>query len=125
MINGVEEIADLRNIADEDIPVKRVSTNKPYKKRNKPFIKGPIDLDWISQVALLPGKALNVGLALMYLRGLTKSNEDLKLADKHFKTFNISRKAVSSALALMEEVGLVKVERVQGRKNRITIIDPD
>jgi len=125
MIDGVEEMAGFRHTADEDIPIKKVSSTKPFKKRTRPFIKGPIDLDWISQVALLPGKALNVGLALMYLRGLTKSNEDLKLADKHFKTFNISRKAVSSALALMEEVGLVKVERVQGRKNRITIIDPD
>ncbi len=125
MIDGVEEMAGFRHTADEDIPIKKVSSIKPFKKRTRPFIKGPIDLDWISKVALLPGKTLNVGLALMYLAGLTKSKEDLKLTDKHFKTFNISRKAVSSALALMEEVGLVKVERVQGRKNLITIIDSD
>ena len=125
MVQGLEEISNLKYIADEVIPVRKVSATKPLKKLTKPFIKGPIDLGWISKVALLPGKALNVGLALMYLKGLTKSDEDLKLTDKHFRTFNMTRKSAYNALALMEGAGLIEVKREQGRKNRIKIIDSD
>ena len=115
------KLRDLRNMPDEDIPTKKVSSS-PKVQITKPFIKGPIDLSWLSAVSHLPGKALNVGLALIYLSGLVKSKDDLCLTTKHFKTFNVSRKAASRALNNMEEVGLVKITRAKGRKHRVTII---
>lgn len=123
MVEELGGMTDLKYIADENIPVKRVPTVKPLNKRTKHFVKGPINIEWISKVTLLPGKALNVGIALMYLKGLTKSDENLMLTDKIFKTFNVSRKSVYKVLALMEKAGLIQVERTQGRKNRIKIID--
>ena len=116
------EIEDLISVADEDIPTKKIPSAYT-KKRTKPFIKGPIDLEWISRVALLPGKSLNVGLALMYLKGLTKSGEDLRLSLKHLKYFNVSRKTTNKVLDLMRKAGLVKIKKSQGRKHRIDIID--
>ena len=115
----------LLNVADEDIPTKKISPANTKKKRTKPFIKGPIDLDWISRVATLSGKSLNVGLALMYLKGLTKSAEDLRLTQKHLKLFNVTRKAANRVLNLMEEAGLIKIKKVQGRKHRIDIVEGD
>ena len=37
------------------------------------FIKGPLPLDWMQRAARLPGKTLQVALALWYLAGLQKS----------------------------------------------------
>ena len=121
LANSEYKLEDIRNIADEDIPTKKISPT-PNRRRSKPFIKGPIDLEWISKVALLPGKSLNVGLALMYLSGLTKNTEDLRLPQKHLKYFNVTRKSANRVLSLMEEEGLVEIERSQGRKHRVTII---
>jgi len=121
LANSEYKLEDIRNIADEDIPTKKISPT-PNRRRSKPFIKGPIDLEWISKVALLPGKSLNVGLALMYLSGLTKNTEDLRLPQKHLKYFNVTRKSANRVLSLMEEEGLVEIERSQGRKHRVTIV---
>ncbi len=122
LTNNDYKINDLSNISDVDIPTRKISP-APTRRRSKPFIKGPIDLEWISRVAHLPGKAPNVGLVLIYLSGLTKSTEDLRLSQKHLKSFNVTRKAANRVLNFMEEAGLVKIERVQGRKHRVTIIE--
>ncbi len=122
MANSEYKLEDIRNIADEDIPTKKISST-PNRRRSKPFIKGPIDLEWISRVALIPGKSLNVGLALMYLSGLTKSTDDLRLSQKHLNHFNITRKSANRVLGLMEDQGLVEIERAQGRKHRVKIIE--
>ncbi len=121
MTNSEYKLEDLGDLADEDIPTRKISL-VPTRRRSKPFIKGPIDLEWMSRVALLPGKSLNVGLALMYLSGLKKSNEDLRLSQKHLKCFNVTGKAANRVLDLMEQDGLVEIERSQGRKHRVSII---
>jgi hypothetical protein len=121
LINNEHRLEDIRNLADEDIPTKKISP-APTRRRSKPFIRGPIDLEWISRVAIIPGKSLNVGLALVYLSGLTKNTEDLRLSQKHLKYFNVTRKSANRVLSLMEEEGLVEIERSQGRKHRVTII---
>ena len=116
------ELDDLKYLADEDIPTRKISVYSYKTRRPKPFIKGPVDLEWISKASHLPGKALNIGLALMYVSGLTNSIEDLKLSPKHLETFNVAGKTAARILNLMEEHGLVEIKRAKGRKHRITII---
>jgi len=111
-------------LPDGDIPCKKVTPSKTERLKQKgAFIKGPIDLDWISRAANLPGKALNIALTLMYLSGLNKSKENLKLTRTTYKLFNVGRSAVYSALNNMEKEGLIKVKKSQGRKNVITILE--
>lgn len=124
MGDSIENIDDYRYDPDKDKPCRRVTPSKPVRsKRQYPFICGPIDLDWISKAAHLPGKTINVALALMYLSGLNKSKDDLKLTRKIYDHFNISRSAVYGALENMEREGLIEVKKAPGRKNLITILE--
>ena len=72
---------------DKSIPVKRVrldSSSGQYidAPMSVPFIRGPIPLAWLNVAARLPGKTLNVGLAIWWLAGMSKpppSNSRVRL----------------------------------------------
>ena len=38
-----------------------------------PFLKGPIPMAWLNAAAKLPGKTLNVGIAIWWLAGMSKT----------------------------------------------------
>jgi DNA-binding GntR family transcriptional regulator len=59
----------------------------------------------------------------MWLSGLNKSKESLKLSNTAYKRFNVSRTTAYAALRSMEKMGLIKIERTVGKKNRITIVE--
>ena len=117
------EINDLKYVPDSQIPYKKIPPRKPPVPRKKPFIKGPIDLEWISAAASLPGKALHVALALMWVSGLKKSKVDLKLTRQAYERFHVSRKTVASNLHVLEKAGLIRVTRSTGKKSLVTILD--
>ena len=63
---------------DLNIKVKRVELDPKSgswveKKPSALFIKGPIPLPWLSVAAGLPGKAINVALAIYWLAGMASS----------------------------------------------------
>ena len=84
------------------------------------FIKGPIPLPWITKAACLPGKTLQVGIALWYLAGLTK-NHVVRLSSKVPKQLGVSRNAKSEALRRLEAAGLVSIEQLPGRAPQVTL----
>ena len=124
MDKNTDTEAKIELLADNQIPCRKITPTGTRKlKRSRPFIKGPLDLEWISAASHLPGKAINVALALMWLSGLNKCKDDLKLTKTAYNLFNISRPTANKALKNLENAGLIKVERKVGRKNRITILD--
>ncbi len=124
MSRRLEASHKYRYVPDEEIPCRRITPSKIDKlKTMKAFIKGPIDLAWITKASYLPGKTLNVALALMYLSGLNRSKEDLKLNKTIYELFNVSRSTVYGTLNRMEKEGLIKVKKKQGKKNVITILE--
>lgn len=84
------------------------------------FIKGPLPLDWMQQAARLPGKTLQVSLALWYLSGLHKSST-VKLASKHLNAMGVSRDAKYEALARLQAAGLVSVDQKPGQAPIVTL----
>lgn len=108
------------------VAVPLTATNKPPKpgKIKGEFLKGPIPLPWLSAAAKLRGKApLAVALALWFEAGRRRSNE-VRLTTAIINRFSVSQKAKYTALAALENAGLVRVHR-QPRKNPVvTIIDP-
>jgi len=86
------------------------------------FVKGPIPLAWIIQAASLPGKTLQVGVALWYLAGLKKSRS-VTLDSKTLNLMSVSRDAKSDALRRLEKAGLVTVERRSGRLPIVSLLD--
>jgi len=78
------------------------------------FVRGPIPLSWISKAAHLPGKSLNAGLACWYLMYLKKSNK-FKLSNIVANKFGLNKDSKLRALKNLEDAGLIRCTRVQGR----------
>ena len=117
---------------DRDIPVKklqmRASSTGPRlteASTSKPFMKGPIPMDWLSSAAHLPGKALNVALAVHWLAGMN-GNKPTKLIGKSLKLLNVSDDACSDGLRLLEAAGLIAVTRLPGQRPVVAVrqLDP-
>jgi len=89
--------------------------------KKKLFIRGPIPIDWLSKAAELPGKTLNVALAIWWLNGMTQS-ESFKLTRKSLSLLCIKRDAASISLKRLEGAGLVKIQRKVGQRPTISII---
>lgn len=98
-------------------PGKQVAT-----KQSRPFIKGPIGLDWIGAAARLPGKSLHVALALQYLAGLQRT-KTVKLNAKTLDTLGVARDAKYEALRRLEQAGLISTETQPGRTAVVTLLD--
>jgi len=56
---------------------------------------------WLKQAAKLPGKAINLGIAIWWLHGMS-SNKAFKLTGKALEQLGISRDAAYSALKRLE-----------------------
>lgn len=113
-------------ISDSKIPVRRLRLNPAggglVAAPNKPkFLKGPIRLDWLTAASALPGKSLNVALALCWLDGMA-GRKPFKLTKAALDALNVAKDAASDGLARLEQRGLVQVERRAGRRPVITLL---
>ncbi len=107
----------------------RIETNA-LKRQEKPprpkggehFLKGPIPLSWLTAASRLPGRSLNVGIAIWYLAGLTGSRTVL-LSNVAASRFTLDRNAKYRGLEWLEKVGLVEVTRMPGRAPVVSIRD--
>ena len=107
---------------------------KSFKYRKEPFIKGPLSLMWLICAAVLPGKAINVGLALQYWSGILKRRTikltshkcqafGVILRNGKFLRFGITRPAKLRALRYLEKAGLIKVQWYKSKAPDVTILD--
>lgn len=111
---------------DRNIPVKRLQLDRnsgllmgsPPKRL---FLRGPIPMSWLSRAARLPGKALNVALAICWLHGMGKG-APVKLTKKALAHLNVSRDAAGDGVARLEGAGLVRVTRHPGRHHIISAL---
>jgi len=88
------------------------------------FIKGPLPLSWMTKAAQLPGKTLQVALALWYLSGLQKT-QTVRLASKTLEKFGVSRDAKYQALERLALLGLIQVRKSQGKAPMVTLLVVD
>ena len=113
-------------IDDRSIPVKRVrhdSSTGQYidAPMSVPFLKGPIPMAWLNAAAKLPGKTLNVGIAIWWLAGMSKTTA-FKLTRKALNQLGVSRGAALDALRRLEENGLILVKRLPGQRSTVQIL---
>lgn len=85
------------------------------------FISGPLPLPWFRKAASLPGKALAVGLAVWFLRGLVGKDSSRSFTPSTWEQFGLDRRSVYRGLQQLESAGLVTVERHRGRCPVVTI----
>jgi hypothetical protein len=115
-----------QNSAMLKIPEKRIrldgNTGKwednPIRKK---FLKGPIPLDWLTAAAQLPGKAINVGIALWWLDGMSKTGI-LKLTRQSQLALNISKDAERDGLRRLQRAGLIELTTRPGQRHNVRIV---
>ena len=113
-------------IDDKSIPVKRVRLDSSTGKYigaplSVPFLKGPIPMAWLNEAAKLPGKAINLGLAIWWLAGMAQT-KTFKLTGKALDQLGVSRDAAADALKRLEGRGLIRVQRAPGQRPTVEIL---
>ena len=111
---------------DKSIPVKRIKYDSPSGSyidapMSVPFLKGPIPMAWLNVAAKLPGKTLNVGIAIWWLAGMSKTTA-FKLTGKSLDQLGVSRDAASDGLKRLEDNGLILVKRSPGQRPIVEIV---
>ena len=76
---------------------------------------------WLNAAAKLPGKTLNVGIAIWWLAGMSITTA-FKLTRKALNQLGVSRDAASDALKRLEEHGLILVKRSLGQRPTVEIV---
>lgn len=94
------------------------------RKPKRRFVKGPIPLAWISKAAQLPGKALHVGMAIWYVRGLKKC-DTFPITRETTEQFGLTRQALYRGLDNLELAGLISQQSQSGRSKIVTIKKTD
>lgn len=112
---------ELRNNAVAQPPIPR---RPPTRRRQRPFVLGPLDLGWLVRAGNLPGKALFVGLILHFQKGLTRTRR-FRFSLTRLSRYGIASSTASRALRHLETAGLVAVERRVGAVAWVTILDLD
>ncbi len=98
-------------------------TIKKKTKRLKPFLRGPIPMDWLAQATTIPRRnAIVVGIVLWWLAGMRSERVGLVLCAGRCKEFGLGCKAVGRGLRDLEQAGLIRVERSQGKCARVDLL---
>jgi hypothetical protein len=98
-----------------------VGPTLPTIAKGERFLKGPVPWKWLSQAAVLRGRALHVGVALWHLAGMRKS-ATVSLSRRVLDELGVRRHSGYRALKSLEAVGLVGVSRRPGRLPRVTLL---
>ena len=97
------------------------TTAKLTQQRSDRYLRGPVPLAWLQAAARLPGQALQVGLALWYLVGVTKS-ATVSLTTVKLAGFGVDRSAKRRALTALAGAGLIALDQAPGRNPVVTVI---
>jgi hypothetical protein len=97
------------------------TTAKLTQQRSDRYLRGPVPLAWLQAAARLPGQALQVGLALWFLVGVTKS-ATVSLTTVKLAGFGVDRSAKRRALTALAGAGLIALDQAPGRNPVVTVI---
>lgn len=92
------------------------------KTRHGRYLKGPVPLLWLQQALVLPGKSVNVGLAIWFKAGAGESRTNITVSNELVEPFGVDRYAKYRALVQLEHAGLVKVRRAGKCAPRVTLL---
>ena len=115
-----DRLVPVRRLRLRDTPSGLQLTEVP---KTQPFIKGPISLDWLGAAAALPGKALHVAMAILWLAGMSAGGP-LKLTRKSLDVFAVSDDAAQDGVQRLEAAGLIAVSRKPGQRPLISVRKP-
>ncbi len=93
------------------------------RKATHPFIRGPIQHDWIVKAGSISRREpLVVGLELWYLAGLGSSTDLIVFCPKRCESYGLGVRGAMRGLSQLERAGLVRVLRKRGACPRVDIV---
>ena len=114
---------NIENFTDSaQIPIKLNEKMRVKKRQAKPFLRGPIPMDWLYAAGRLPGQCLQVGLGLWHEVGMAKSRTITFRPSKALK-FGMSRDTARRAIKRLEGAKLIHVRQRPGRCLEVQILD--
>lgn len=90
------------------------------RRQAHPFLRGPVPIWWLARAARLPGKALAVGIALWFRKGIV-GRDTVKPSWALWRRLGIGRHAAYRDLRNLEASGLVTVKRRVGKNPIVKI----
>ena len=104
------------------IPVPLNGKMKIKNRQTKPFLKGPVPMDWLYIAGSLPGQCLQVGVVIWHEAGLADSRT-IQFRPSKAAKFGMHRDTTRRALKRMQSAKLIKIHHNQGRCLEIQILD--
>jgi hypothetical protein len=86
------------------------------------YLRGPLPLDWLETALVLPGQAINVGLAIWFTAGVRKSQRDLSVSNELVAQFGVTRWSKYRALAQLKRAGLIAIKQTGKSAPRVTLL---
>ncbi len=90
-------------------------------QRSRPFLRGPIPLDWLAAAHRAGKPALAVGLALWFVRGVANGLGAVRLSSAVRRRLEISKTDSRRGVAALCGAGLVRV--VKGGRGRCPVVE--
>jgi len=118
--NGTVNIDDFTNITE--IPIRLNGNVRIKQRQTKPFLKGPVPLDWLQAAGRLPGQCLQVGIVLWHEAGIAGSRAVQFRPSKALK-FGMHRDTARRALQRLEIARLIAIHHKPGRCLDVQILD--
>jgi len=122
-MQGVEKVdtIHLREANPSSGTNQRQNFRKPKYGRKNPFIKGPLDLEWM-QMACQKGAA-ELALFIRYKTGILGTNAAIDIRPKECSKFGLGERKRQRQLDSLVESGLVKADRGPGRCPVVRVIE--
>ena len=105
-----------------EIPIKPKWKVRIKHRQTKPFLKGPVPMDWLYAAGSLPGQCLHVGILLWHESGMA-NNRTVPFRPSKARKFGRHRDTARRAIKHLENAGLIAVHYQPGRCLEITILD--
>ena len=124
-MKGASDFSDLKSLRASNANIRAVRVETPASKhraeqRGKQFIKVP--MIWMERLARTTRRSTLV-VALALLRSAWQNlGQPVALSNERLAEYGVSRKEKCLAIAELEVVGLIKVERSNCRSPRVTLL---
>jgi hypothetical protein len=90
-------------------------------RRSRPFVKGPIDLEWLQRAC--KSNAAEMAFYLHYKLGILGKDASVQIRPSECRAFGMSDKARQRQIDSLEKAGLIVADRGNGRCPVVIVIE--
>ena len=119
---GGFDVADLvmSDFVTSDTPKMSTSSKDSKRPQQRPFIKGPIDLEWMQEAC--KANAAPMALYLQYKQGILGKGARIQIRPSECREFGMNDRARQRQIDSLASVGLIVADRGNGRCPIVEVI---